>query len=51
MNLPNVLPASFYDRDAHLVARELLGAILTVERRAGIISHDPESTGAARPTG
>jgi len=38
MNLPHVLPDSFYNRDADVVARELLGAILTVEHSHGIVS-------------
>lgn len=33
-----MLPGSFYNRDADLVARELLGAVLTVEHANGIVS-------------
>jgi len=37
-SLSIVLPGSFYNRDADLVARELLGAVLTVEHPNGIVS-------------
>ena len=33
-----VLPATFYNRDANLVARDLLGAILTVEHSTGMVA-------------